>query len=239
MNTQETERERMIRLGEMTPFGTTMSFTEPSRKTQQQKKQQAPAMTDFEKAMLEKDGLAMEKHKKIAMANKMARKRRLEREKEEKEKKKREEERAKRKKILSEKSSKKGKSKKQKMSKEKEQSSPKERSENTFEDGTFFVYKPTRSESSEFPRQRKKRKSMGYTADLRPNWGSDDEMSDYDNGNVLDDSDEYQPDVDEVIDYEEDEDYVPPGEKYAQNTGAVFSLLHRLFINDPCPVCTH
>ena len=218
MTPQETEQERMIRLGEMTPFGTTMNFASPTKQTPTPKKPANQGMTDFEKMMLEKDDLAMKKRKDVAMANKLARKRRLEREKQQALFKKKKEEEMAKKKALLEKSSKKGKTKakKHKVSRNKEASPSKETSpskgdsDNTFEDGTFFVYKPTPSESSsEFPRQRKKSRGMGYK-DLRPNWGSDNEMSDYDNGDVLDDSDEYVPDEEDVID-DEDDDYVPEG----------------------------
>ena len=62
-STLETETERMIRVGEMTPFGTTIAVRTPQPTTPH-----PPVVTDFEKFLQEQDSKAAKKKKLVKKA---------------------------------------------------------------------------------------------------------------------------------------------------------------------------
>ncbi|XP_071797517.1 DNA excision repair protein ERCC-6-like isoform X2 [Asterias amurensis] len=201
---KETEQERLIRLGEMTPFGSMVQ----SKASTSKKPLHPQPMTDFEKFMTQKTQDDMTRRKKVTPRKPTPMKSKSEPIK-----------------IQSSQPTHKiapvqqdVKQKQKELSKKLKQKSTKKPTKETkkkttdsSDDETYFVYKPVRSETSaSFPKSRKRPKK---TRDLKPHWGSDAELSDWDNdGNNSEQSDEdYTPGFNDLSD--EDEECFTPKKK--------------------------
>ncbi|XP_038067729.1 DNA excision repair protein ERCC-6-like [Patiria miniata] len=228
---EETEQERLIRLGEMTPFGSTVQSKASTSKATTSTAKPAPRpMTDFEKFMVQKTEEDMTRRKKVVVRKKTPIKSKPESVVPTSSEKKTQAGQSSGKMFSSKtKASSKteGKKVKEKSRKHKPEVAKKksvkdssQRKEgaasDSSDDGTYFVYKPVRSESSSYPKAHKRRRKA---RDLRPHWGSDEEMSDYCEDSAGSDED-YTPGFDDFSQpSDEDDEYSSPLQKKANNRG--------------------
>ncbi|XP_022080382.1 DNA excision repair protein ERCC-6-like isoform X2 [Acanthaster planci] len=212
---EETEQERLIRLGEMTPFGSTVQSKASTSKTSAPK-----PMTDFEKFMAQKTEDDMTRRRKVLVRKKTPVKVKVESAKPRTPEQKAQGETLSRK-IPSSKSKawskfekkcieSSGKRKSESSKKEtvrKASQSKEESVSDSSEDETYFVYKPVRSESSSQPKARVR--SRKANRDLRPHWGSDEDLSDYYDENDADSAgsdEEYTPGFDDLSQPSDEDD---------------------------------
>ncbi len=191
---EETEQERLIRLGEMTPFGSLVQ----SKASTSKKPLHPQPMTDFEKFMAQKTQDDMTRRKKVTPRKTTPVKAKSETVKPQTSQPTH--------KIVPVQSNQDVKQKQKELSKKLKQKTakkpakePKRKRTGSSDDETYFVYKPVRSETSvSFPKSGKRKKKM---RDLKPHWGSDAELSDWeDDGNSEHSDEDYTPGFNDLTD---------------------------------------
>ena len=195
---EETEQERLIRLGEMTPFGSTVQFKALTSK----KPSQPHPLTDFEKFMAQKTEDDMTRRKKVVPRKTTPVKVKTESVKPKNYQSSSQE--------FTIECKKQRRSKKQKpdatlarpeqnklnASKVTKATKCAERTTSTSsDDEPYFDYKSVRSESASFPKAHKRKKTK---RDWRPNWGRDADLSDYQD--VEESDEDYTPGINDLSD---------------------------------------